>query len=286
MGGVADEGDSGRSPGGRHDLLDLGEVRVAGLLEQARYGLGEIGERAAPVAGGGAGRIVGVHVRVAVHRSLAERNGEEGQAAAQPTRPIGTVGGVLGDEAPGRLPDVAGGRAAEGERADGGVDAVGADDQVVASVRAVGERRSRRLARLERRHRGTEPDVHVLRRVQQHVVQRRPLECDAATDACPVPLDVDLRQHPAAPVEEALPRDPVRPARDGCAEAELGECPDGVAGQVEARAGAVPALRPLDHEKVVDVSAQAERAGQREPGDPRTDDQHTHALGAYAHPHT
>ena len=106
-----------RAPSSRRDdLLNRREVRLVGPVEQARHRVGEVRERRAPVSGRRAVRVARVQVRVAVHRLPAERNREKGPAAAQPDRPRFAVGEALRDESPGRLPDVAGGRTAEGER--------------------------------------------------------------------------------------------------------------------------------------------------------------------------
>ena len=78
-------------------------------------------------------------VRVAVDVAAAERDGEERPARAEHDPPALELREASRDEPPGRLPDVAGGRAAQAEAADGRVDAVGADDDVVGGRRSVGE---------------------------------------------------------------------------------------------------------------------------------------------------
>jgi hypothetical protein len=87
MGGIADEDDAARGPGWWHDLLDGSEVRVDCLVEQARHRVGEIAEQLPPVLAAGACRVVGGDIRVAVHGSFSQRDGQEGAASIQQDRP-------------------------------------------------------------------------------------------------------------------------------------------------------------------------------------------------------
>ena len=49
VGGVSDEHDATCRPGRRHDLLDRGEVRVVGVLQQAWHRVGEVDEQLTPL---------------------------------------------------------------------------------------------------------------------------------------------------------------------------------------------------------------------------------------------
>jgi hypothetical protein len=158
VGGVTDEDDAARCPGRRHDLLDGREVRPGRVLEQARHRVGEVGERLAPVLALGTGRVARIDVRVAVHGPLAERDGKERAASAQHGRPIADVEEAVGHEPPRRLSYVAGWGSAQRKAANRRMDAVSADDDVVAATRAIGESHPGRIALPHRGHRHAQPD--------------------------------------------------------------------------------------------------------------------------------
>ena len=105
------------------------------------------------------------------------------------------------------------------------MDTVGADDEVVAAGRAVREDHLRRLAVLQVRHRRAEPDRHLGGGLEKHLVQRRAMNRDAAADAVPQPVDVDVGEKTAAVVEEALPPDRVGAGGDDGSDAELVQMP-------------------------------------------------------------
>ena len=126
------------------------------------------------------------------------------------------------------------------------MDAVRADDQVVAAGRAVGEAHSRRGAVFHVRDRGAESDRRLGVGLAKHLVQRRAVDRQAAADTVPEPVDVDVGQATTTMVEEALPPDRIRARRNGRSDAELTQSPHGIAGQVQAGAGRVPLGHALD----------------------------------------
>lgn len=168
------------------------------------------------------------------------------------------------------------------------MDAVRADDEIVAASRAVGEADPRRSAVFELRHRCAEPNRDLCDRLTQRLVQCRSMDRHAAADAVPKTVDVDVGKQTAAVVEEALPPDRVRARRQSRSDAELIQCPYGVSRQIQAGAGRLPFGHPLN-DLDVDV-ALIQSAGQRETGNTGTDDQHAHAVtsallsGSHAQP--
>ena len=82
--------------------------------------------------------------------------------------------------------------------------------------------------------------------VAERLVQRRPVDRQAAADTVPEPVDVDVGQPTTAVVEEALPPDRIGARRNGRSDAELTQSPNGIAGQVQAGAGRLPLGHALD----------------------------------------
>jgi hypothetical protein len=111
-------------------------------------------------------------------------------------------------------------------------------------------------------------------------VQHCSLDRDAAPDAVPDTVELDVGERTTAVVEEALPSDRVRAGGHVRSETELTQSAYGVAREVEASAGRFPHSRPLD-DLGGDV-ALMQGAGQPEAGNTGTDDQHT--QGGYVAP--
>ena len=122
------------------------------------------------------------------------------------------------------------------------MDAVRADDQVVAAGRAVSEAHTRRGAGFHVRDRGAESDRRFGGCVAECLVQRRPVDRQAAADTVPEPIDVDVGQATTTMVEEPLPPDRLCSCDDCRSDAEFTQSAYGVAGQVQAGAGLVQSV--------------------------------------------
>jgi hypothetical protein len=112
--------------------------------------------------------------------------GDVACAASQQHRPGGHLRRALGDEAPGELPQRADRAGADGEPADRGVDAVGADDQLVVAGGAVAELDGDGVVPLaELLQRYAHPDRHGIAVGCQDPVQVRVVQRQALADIAP-----------------------------------------------------------------------------------------------------
>ena len=142
---------------------------------------------------------------------------------------------------------MAGGGTTDREAADGRVDAVRADNEVVGAGRAVGEAHPLRLIvviKLCRREAESERNLSAPR--ANGLMQRRSANRDTTCDAVPVAANVDVGEPAAAVVEKPLSHDRVRASSQFLPEPELAERSDAVARQVQAGAARLPRGHPLD----------------------------------------
>ena len=218
-------------------------------------------------------RLARAHVGVAVDSALAQRDREERATLAEHDGPIGELGEAVGEEAPRRLSHVAGRGTAEREASDRRMDAVGADDEVVAVARPVGEGDPGRRAVLELGHRGGEAHRRLRGRLAQRLVERLSPNRDAISDPVPPSLDVDLGETTAPMIEETLLPDRVGVGRQRRRRALSGparRCPAGT-GRPRSAASRIPARRPraCPHAGAARGPAKGRRSRRRRSGSSR-----------------
>jgi hypothetical protein len=196
--------------------------------------------------------------------------GEVACAASQQHRPRGHLRWTLGDEAPGELPQRADRAGADGEPADRGVDAAGADDQVVVAGGAVAELDGYGVVALaELLQRYAHPDRHGIAVGCQDLVQVRTVQRQAGADVAPQGGEVDVGQQAAPVVANSLVRDQRCPFGGRGLQAQSTQRPGRVGWQVDARPGVRPGGFPLDD--VGGETALPERSGGAETADPGAD---------------
>jgi hypothetical protein len=151
--------------------------------------------------------------------------------------------------------------------ADGGVDAVRADDQVIAARTTVAEFDGGGVALLaDPLHRSAQPDRRGVAVRCQDLVQVRAVHSQAAAHVAPQVGQVYVGQQAAAVVAQALMSDLRSALGDGGLQAQCTQGPHCVARQVDAHSGVGPGGCPLDH--VGEHAAPPERPSGAETRDP------------------
>ena len=164
-------------------------------------------------------------------------------------------------------------RGLEREPADGAVDPVGADNEIVIAARSVAALDGDDAVALRHAVHGLpEADLHVAGRLEQQSVELGSMNRQAWPDGAPELRDVDLAQQPAAVIAEALARYLDGTARNLRVEAERAQGARGVPGQIHAGTGGPPRGLALDH--LGRGTDAREHARERQAGDPATYDQY------------